>query len=45
MTSILGMTELVPETDQDQGQRQTILIVQSAAESLLRLINDILDSS
>ncbi|MEI9952825.1 MAG: PAS domain S-box protein [Pseudomonadota bacterium] len=45
MNAILGMTELVLDTELDSGQRQSLGIVQSAAGSLLTILNDLLDFS
>jgi PAS domain S-box-containing protein len=45
MNAILGMTELVLDTRLDDGQRQSLRTVQSAASSLLAVINDLLDFS
>jgi PAS domain S-box-containing protein len=45
MNAILGMTELVLDTRLDEGQRQSLRTVQSAASSLLAVINDLLDFS
>ena len=43
MNAIMGMTELVLETELDDKQKQYLQVVQSSAESLLTLIGDILD--
>ena len=45
MNAILGMTELVLDTRLEEGQRQSLRTVQSAASNLLALINDLLDFS
>jgi signal transduction histidine kinase/HPt (histidine-containing phosphotransfer) domain-containing protein len=45
MNAIIGMTELVMETDIDDQQRGYIETIESSAESLLTIINDILDFS
>jgi PAS domain S-box-containing protein len=45
MNAILGMTELVLDTRLDEGQRQWLRTVHSAAASLLAIINDLLDFS
>src|SRR5215467_61938 len=43
MNAIIGMTELVLDTPLDEGQRQSLKTVKSAADSLLAIINDLLD--
>ena len=45
MNGILGMTELALGTNLNPRQRQFLQVVQSSAESLLVLINDLLDIS
>jgi two-component system sensor histidine kinase/response regulator len=45
MNAILGMTELVLDTRLEETQRQSLRTVQSAAASLLAVINDLLDFS
>jgi PAS domain S-box-containing protein len=43
MNAILGMTELALETELTEDQRQCLQTVKSAADSLLGIINDLLD--
>jgi signal transduction histidine kinase/DNA-binding response OmpR family regulator len=45
MNAILGMTELVLESPMNDSQRQLLRTVKSAADSLLSMLNDLLDFS
>jgi PAS domain S-box-containing protein len=43
MNAILGMTELLSETELDQQQQKFLSIIENNGNALLQLINDILD--
>jgi signal transduction histidine kinase/CheY-like chemotaxis protein len=43
MNGILGLSDVIAATDLDEVQRRHVSTLQHSAESLLRLINDILD--
>jgi two-component system, sensor histidine kinase and response regulator len=43
LNAVLGMTELVLDTDLNADQRDSLGLVRSSAEALLGIINDILD--
>jgi two-component system, sensor histidine kinase len=43
LNAVLGMAELLAETDLDEGQRGTLDILRGSAEALLAMINGILD--
>jgi len=45
MNAIMGLTSLVLGTDLNEGQRQSLTTVKSAANNLLSIINDLLDFS
>jgi PAS domain S-box-containing protein len=45
MNAIIGLTELVLDTDLSQSQREYLTLVQESGESLLGVINDVLDFS
>jgi len=45
MNGILGMTELVLESDIDAGQRADLALVKASADALLHIVDDILDFS
>ena len=45
MNAVIGMTELVLDTDLTANQREYLSIVQESGDALLTLINDVLDFS
>ena len=45
MDGILGMIELLIGTDLSEEQRNTVRIIQTSADGLLRILNDVLDVS
>lgn len=45
MNAIIGMTELMLETELSGEQRENLELVQTSAEALLKIINEILDFS
>ena len=45
MTAIIGVTDVLSETELNQDQRNYVSMVQQSGKSLLRIINDLLDFS
>ncbi len=45
MNGVLGLTELLADTDLETDQKQIVTTIQQSASILLRIINDILDFS
>jgi PAS domain S-box-containing protein len=45
MNGIIGITDLLADTDMNTDQKELIKLIQDSAEVLLRIINDILDFS